>query len=922
MFSDVIKPLNHSTALGVILACGTWSSLAAAQTPAGQDAPPATASDVPADQADIVVTGQRAADRNAIAAKRTDSRIVDVISADDVGKMTDFNAGEALRRVAGVNVWSYLGEPRFVTIRGFNASYNTTTVDGFQMASPDNANYGSGRQFYMDALPSSVASKISVFKTFSPDMEGHFLGGSVDFAVPDALESKKDITSISVRGGFNANRSAYGGFRPTYQGEFTVTRKFGASDQFGFSLSGSYWRRETNAADTEIGGDAYSFGPATKSGGLAVVAEPYGGDYGPYPSGGTHYNYDDTRARKSLVSKLSWEDPGKAKFGLIGYYLEQTEHFLRNEWTLDTAQGGSNFDGKNFDAGYAEIDDVASQYQILNSSFTRRIWGVNGTFKYQFDDKLNATVAGGYSGASFDNPQLFNRFVLPAANNQYYSVTRNGDYWTWAPISPTLQTAFADLSKYLTSNGGGQSGAGGGRNLEEEFKTNARLFEFNGRLDYNMDKGDYGLGLATGIKHSSNYRRDGYDRTDYGNSSNGISLSDVASGDYLATGGCATSQCIVLIDPDKVRAAMSALPSTVNASAVGNRFSTSENIWAGWGMARWRAEHWQAVAGMRVEITDYATTGYQNVTGGSTPGYQPVSGTDHFTNLLPSFTFIYDTAHNMRTRFAYSRTIGRPSLTQKSLRGGTLDLSQDPPRLTQGNPDLKPLVSDNFDIIHELYFDRGQGMFTIGGFYKSIQNEIYKTQGAATIDDIVYYATRPVNSPYTTKVYGAEFNFIKNLTFLPGLLKNLGLQANGFIARTEFPIQLSDGSKYTFDVLPDQAKYGVNLALFYEDRKGISARVAWNRTGEQWDGRVSGSTNLPGADNPTAATLYKRLFLIPVDSVDFKLSYKFDKRFTVSVSGNNLLRQGASANIGNDQEIAARRIYVPTTYLFGFSARF
>lgn len=893
--------LLQTTAILLALGCGgaalaqTTSSTADAANPQVEE---------------VVVTGERGANKNAISAERKDTQIVSVISSDDIGKMTDFNAGEALRRVPGVNVWTYLGEPRFVTIRGFNASYNTTTMDGFQMASPDNANYGSGRQFYMDALPSAVASKITVYKTYSPDMEGHFLGGAVDFSVPDALEYKENRLNLNLDGGINLNKDAYGGNRPTYDGGFLITHKFGSNDQFGVSLTASYWNREMNISDTEIGGNAISFGPTLKSTRYTVIADPYDGTYGPYPAAGTFYNYDDTRQRKSIVGKFTWKKSEAANLSLGAYYLEQDEHFLRNEWTASPSISNTNFGALNPTVNSVQVNQTASQYQLLNSSFKRQMYGVNGTFKYALSGKLNATVLAGYSGAYFSNPQLFDRFVLPASSTQYYQVTQQGNVWNWAPIGSAFQSAFGNLASYNT--------ASGGRNLQERFRTHAQVTEFQGRLDYNMDPHDFGLGLTAGVKYETNSRRDDYDRTDYGNASNGIALSTVFSGQYLSANGC--NQCIALINPVAVQQAIQSLPSAPNASAAGNRFTTDEDRASGWLMGRWKGDRWEADVGFRIESTNYSTTGFQNVTGGTgLTGWQPVSASDKFTNFLPSFTFIYDTAEDMRDRFAYSRTIGRPSLTQKSLRGGALDFTQNPPTLTQGNPDLKPLVSDNFDVIHEFYFDNGQGVFTVGGFYKLIQDEIYIVKSVQTISAIQYYAQEPLNSPYQTKVYGGEANFVKNLTFLPGFLKYMGFQANGFIMGTQFPIPLSNGQKTTLDILPDQAKYGVNLALFYEV-DNFSARVAWNRTGLQWDGRVSGATNLPGADNPTAATLYKRLFDIPVDSLSFKIAYTLDDRYTVSFSGNNLLGQGASANIGNNQEIPARVIKVPATLLLGLSA--
>lgn len=870
---------------------------------------------------EVVVTGQRAADKSAIVVKRQDSRIVDVVSADDVGKLADFNAGEALRRVAGVNVWTYLGEPRFVTIRGFNTSYNTTTVDGFMMASPDNANYGGGRQFYMDALPSNIASRITVLKTSTADMEGHSVGGSVNFSVPDALDSKRNRNSLTVRSGVTDNKKRYGGDRETYQAEFLTTRRFGNRDQFGVALSGSYWRREMNIAQYENGGDAYSFGPTAKSGGLAVVFDPYSGTYKSVPSSRTSHNYDDTRERSALYGKLSWRMDDLTKLSIGAYVLDQKEDFVRNEATLDPAQNGSNYDAKNFADGYAEMDDIASLYQYLQAGFERKISGLNLTLNHSFTDKMTGEVKLGTSKATFDNPQLFNRFSLPAANNEYYAIRQQGDYFIWTPIGTTFPAKAANFANYSTANGGGQSGASGGRNLEERFSTDAQLTEMEARLDYGLTLADEGFGVSGGFKFSRNSRSDDYSRTDYGSSASGILLSSVVTGQYLSGPGC--DVCIPLADMGKLSDLTHALAATVNNSAIGNRFGTTEKIAAGFVMMRWRTPTWEAQGGLRAEQTDYATWGYNNVSGGTgATGYVYATASDKQTDLLPSFSFIYNTSSQSRARFAYSRTMGRPSLTQKSLRGGVIDYTSATPTRTSGNPDLEARVSDNFDLIQEFYFDKGEGLFTIGLFHKAVQNEIYKVQTLATLDGTDYLWTRPVNSPYTTKVTGLEFNFVKHFNDLPGLWSNLGMQANGVIMKTRFPVRLSDGSTYNFKTLPDQAKNAYNLAFFYEDKQGFRARIAWNHTGQAWDGRISGSTNLPNADNISTASLYKLAYNTPRDYFDLNLSYKLNRVYTVSLSGSNITNQGADTNIGNDQEIAAKRLYVPSVYMLGLSANF
>ena len=86
---------------------------------------------------EIIVTGQREAQRAAIAVKRQEFVVADVVSADDIGKLPDHNTAAALRRIPGISVMEDQGEPRFPVVRGLRSTYNRTTVDGALVASVD-----------------------------------------------------------------------------------------------------------------------------------------------------------------------------------------------------------------------------------------------------------------------------------------------------------------------------------------------------------------------------------------------------------------------------------------------------------------------------------------------------------------------------------------------------------------------------------------------------------------------------------------------------------------------------------------------------------------------------------------------------------------------------------------------------------------
>src|SRR5689334_6526165 len=97
---------------------------------------PAFADDAPApaadgtDGPDIVVTGTRAAQRQAIAEKRDADNTVETLRANDVGKLPDQNVAEAIKRLPGLSVANDQGEGRYVIIRGIDPNLINVSLNG------------------------------------------------------------------------------------------------------------------------------------------------------------------------------------------------------------------------------------------------------------------------------------------------------------------------------------------------------------------------------------------------------------------------------------------------------------------------------------------------------------------------------------------------------------------------------------------------------------------------------------------------------------------------------------------------------------------------------------------------------------------------------------------------------------------------
>jgi TonB-dependent receptor len=238
------------------------------------------------------------------------------------------------------------------------------------------------------------------------------------------------------------------------------------------------------------------------------------------------------------------------------------------------------------------------------------------------------------------------------------------------------------------------------------------------------------------------------------------------------------------------------------------------------------------------------------------------------TRWLPSFNAKLNLNSEMLIRFAVSKGLSRPNV--QDLRAsqeyvvttnrvafptvpegdplfgidrGAQDITLGDIRVNRGNPYLKPTTSWNYDLSYEYYLQGGY--VSIAGFYKDIKNVIATgdmSLGTETLDgqtvNVIYNG--PVNQA-TAKVKGVEIAYQQFYDFLPGILGNLGVQANyTYIdASTQPP---GNGVDADGDGNPDdvttvfrwgvsdmlgQSKHIANAVGIYQDDK-LELRLAYN----------------------------------------------------------------------------------------------
>ena len=133
------------------------------------------------------------------------------------------------------------GEARFVSLRGLNPDYNSTLLDGSTIAVPDR----DGRNVFMEVLPASVAKRIEVFKTVTPDLEGHAIGGIINLVTPSAFDYPGFTVNSKIEFGEYERNEGFEGNSPSGDADFLIANQFGVNDQFGLVLTGNYFQRDS-----------------------------------------------------------------------------------------------------------------------------------------------------------------------------------------------------------------------------------------------------------------------------------------------------------------------------------------------------------------------------------------------------------------------------------------------------------------------------------------------------------------------------------------------------------------------------------------------------------------------------------------------------------------------------------------------------
>jgi outer membrane receptor protein involved in Fe transport len=141
---------------------------------------------------EITVTAdvERGSVNRALEEQRNALNIVNAISAEQIARSPDSDAGQAVQRVSGVTVQN----GKYVFVRGLGERYTTTSLNGARIPSPEPEK----RIVPLDLFPAGLLEAVTTSKTFTPDQPGDFSGAQVDLRTREFPANRALTFSMSA----------------------------------------------------------------------------------------------------------------------------------------------------------------------------------------------------------------------------------------------------------------------------------------------------------------------------------------------------------------------------------------------------------------------------------------------------------------------------------------------------------------------------------------------------------------------------------------------------------------------------------------------------------------------------------------------------------------------------------------------------
>ena len=831
--------------------------LAFAGAAAAQDAPPTDTTQVE----EVVVTGIRSSIESSIASKRENSSIVEVVTAEDIGKLPDVSIAESLARLPGLTAQRLDGRGQVISIRGLAPDFTTALLNGREQVSA-----GDNRGVEFDQYPSELLGSVLVYKTPDAALIGQGLAGTADLRTIRPLEYGRQAIALNARYEWNDYGALNSGTEDTGQ-RYSVSY----IDQFmddtlgvvlGYAhMSTPYQAERFNAwgyptfsdGNLLIGGaKPYVQSSELVRDGYIATIEFQPNDRWHSTFDAFYSEFDNTQILRGIEFPLAWGGSAGACPGPVA--VCRPAPTLRPGYTVE--------DGMIV-AG--TFDNVKGVVRNDGNRRTAELTSVGWNNVFQLDDNWSATVDLSYSKADRTDVVLetnagTGRNVDGALDTLSFVTTPEGTTFTsslnYADASLILLTSAQGWGGGVYPQGieGGQDGFINSPTIVDE------LSSIRADLGRDYEEGpfsrfSFGFNLTSRDKELSlerYYLSLAANRADpLHNTSVPVPaefLLEPTELTYLGLGPMISYDPFALVESGIYELLA---PQDDNLLAFG--WSVSEEVFTGY----WKADIDSTLFGLpvtgnmgfQVVHTEQSSEGV--IASGNPATPVPTTGGDDYSYILPSANLAFEVRENLFVRVGAARELARPRMDQMrasinvDYNGGlaaSTDINASPWGGSGGNPNLRPWIANALDLSVEKYFGR-RGYVSLAGFYKDLESYIYDQQQLTDFTGYPITGPQPVlRQGYISTPQNGEGGVIQGVEFAVSVPFDLiwqpleGFGATFSASWTDSDITPNPGNPS--QPLPGLSEKVSNLTVYYE-RDGFQARIS-NRYRSEFLGELSG----------------------------------------------------------------------------------
>lgn len=856
----------------------------------------------------------------AINMQKVAAGIVNIVSEETFGQMTDANVGIALQRLPGLSVnEDNDGSTGSINIRGIAGDYNSFQVDGNRAPNPG----GTSRSFNSNQFMADGVTTIEVIKAPTPDKDGDAIGGIINVVSRSAFQRDGRDFKLKLAGVYSDLPKDWGHAATLqYNDIFSI---MGGDKNLGISMTLSSYRTNRYSINADM--DWVQVNPENNPQlpDLPALEQAYGRPIWFWES--THFEYD---TRQTDTYGLSGSIDFRTDEQNSYYFRPLYSHFSRQGTTTETDMDiDTRFqDELGGRKTYAHLDATSGR-ATPGSSGSRGSRGWIGTEEDNYNDLYSINFGGRHERP--DSLLLYDFFYSYSKNvvtddTEMNMLMEPDDPWIVqeykihkihkgdVEVNVINGVDISDLS--LMSEGELEEVS----SVKEEDIYSARI---DWEKKFERDNGTFTL--KTGAKWRVSAPK--FERT--------LTMHTMDE-DFPYDRVVVPTDAHLFLKPKYYdalpklgQALLRSNPelfeydenTTITESNIRD-YDAEEGTTAAYVMGTYRFGKHTILGGVRYEKIEWESQRVRVpvIDGVATPQKEDLGNSYDF--WLPGLHLRHELRKNLIMRESYNKSYGRPNLGQLTL--GRIIARPSGSNLvgniTDGNPNLQPVESHNFDWQIE-YYTANSGLYSIGVFYKDVTNFSFQwdtrfnTLDASGEPIIVIGQTsgpryRRVSNGASAEQYGLELIARQRLTMLPWFFKNITANASATFSESEalYPhrtIELG-GDGRTDLPLPGFSPYIFTASLEYA-KGGFRARADYRYRDDYVEGL--------GAD------IESDEYYAAEERVDAEMSYEIRKGLGVYISGTNLTNRWQVSYQGygpfvEDASNAGRKITVGMEYKF------